>query len=415
MKILYLHQYFVSPTEAGGTRSYELARRLVARGHDVTLITSSAHLPQYALDGRRQRVMLDGIELIVLPVEYDNSMSYARRIRSFLKFAAAAAAEAARHRADVVFATSTPLTIAVPGLAARMMTRAPMVFEVRDLWPEVPIAMGALRSPLTRAAARGLEWVAYHGAREVVALSPGMADGVAKQGIPRERITVIPNGCDVDLFSVTHEDALAYRQREFPQLRDDQPLCLYAGTLGKAHDPGWIVELAARMRHVNPEVRFALVGKGAHAEDIKVRAQRAGVLDRNLWVRGPVAKQDMPKLLGSASMAISTMLPMPELEHNSANKFFDALAAGLPVAINYGGWQAKLLRGRGAGMVLDRADPRGSAVALDAVLTDPERLGAFRAGARALARDRFDRDALADSLEKVLLRASQQTPVTAAA
>lgn len=217
MKILYLHQYFVPPDAAGGTRSYELARRLVARGHDVTLVTSSAHM-----QGSARHRTLDGIEVVVLPVDYDNAMSNGERIRAFVEFAGRAAFEAARHPTDVVFATSTPLTIAIPGLAARFLTSAPLVFEVRDLWPEIPIAMGSLRNPLARAAARGLEWLAYHGSCEVVALSPGMADGVAKVGIPRERITVIPNGCDVEKFNVDAGAARAFVRGLLPELAPDQ-------------------------------------------------------------------------------------------------------------------------------------------------------------------------------------------------
>lgn len=410
MNILYLHQYFVPPDGTGGTRSYEFARRLVARGHKVTIITSSAHTGDS--DERRTVRDLDGIGLVVLPVRYDNKMSNAERIRAFINFAGRAAAEAVRHKADVVFATSTPLTIAVPGLVARALTRAPMVFEVRDLWPEVPIAMGALANPLTRAAARSLEWAAYHGAREVVALSPGMADGVASTGVSRDRISVIPNGCDIGNFDVDDTKAKTFVRKLLPDLRDGQPLISYAGSLGLCHDPGWLVRVAKHMRSIDPDVRFCLVGKGGLAAEIERDAEAAGVLGENLWMPGPLAKQDVPLLLGGATIATSTMLPMPELEHNSANKFFDGLAAGRPMAINYGGWQSKLLREYGAGVELKHADPRGAAEALAALARDPGRLATCRRGARALARDHFDRDSLAEQLEQVLFRAAGRLPET---
>lgn len=408
VNILYLHQYFVPPDGTGGTRSYEFARRLVARGHKVTIITSSAHTGDS--DERRTVRNLDGIGLVVLPVRYDNAMSNSERVRAFLSFAGRAAAEAVRHEADVVFATSTPLTIALPGLVARLLTRAPMVFEVRDLWPKVPIAMGALSNPLTRGAARSLEWAAYHGAREVVALSPGMADGVANTGFARNRISVIPNGCDMENFDVDEAEARTFVRRLLPDLEDEQPLISYAGSLGLCHDPGWLVRVAQHMRSIDPGIRFCLVGKGGLAAEIERDAKAAGVLGKNLWMPGPLAKQEVPLLLGRATIATSTMLPMPELEHNSANKFFDGLAAGRPMAINYGGWQAELLREYGAGAELKHDDPRGAAERLAALARDSGRLAKCREGARLLARDHFDRDALAEQLERVLCRAAGRLP-----
>ncbi|MGH1346599.1 MAG: glycosyltransferase family 4 protein [Nannocystales bacterium] len=407
MKILYLHQYFISPSGAGGTRSYELARRLVRRGHDVTLVTSNAFMPEHANLQDRHESTIEGFKLVVLPVAYTQSMSYARRTRSFFSFAAAAARECLRHDADVVFATSTPLTVALPGLFARLKTGAPMVFEVRDLWPELPIAMGAIKNPVAKVAARTLEWVAYHGSEQVVALSPGMARGVEARGIPANRVTVIPNGCDVDVGHIPAEDLAAYRRSLLPEVRPDQPLLVYGGSMGVAHDPGWLVEVAAKMQTVDPDVRFALVGKGAIVEDLRARAEALGVLGKNLFIPGPIPKSDIPKLLRSAQMAVSTMAPLPELEDNSANKFFDALANGVPVALNYGGWQADLVRQYGAGLVLRQSKPAESAQRLAATLRDETALASMKVGAAALAREHFDRENLTSALEGVLSEAVQ--------
>ncbi len=406
MKILYLHQYFVSPNGAGGTRSYEQARRLVQRGHQVTLVTSSAFMPEYADCKERVETWLDGFKLVVLPVAYQQSMSYARRTQSFMTFAAAAAAESRRHAADVVYATSTPLTIALSGIAARMLTGAPMVFEVRDLWPELPIALGALKSPIAKAAARSLEWLAYHSSASVVALSPGMARGVKERGIPPERVTIIPNGCDVDLQDVKSADVAALRHRMFPNLRPGQPLVVYGGAMGMSHDPGWLVDVAVQMQRVDPNVRFALVGRGAEAEAVQARARAAGVLDQNLWFRGPIPKHEVPLLLQGAQMATSTAAAVRELEDNSANKFFDALAAGIPVALNYGGWQAELLERYEAGVLLRRAKPAEAAHRLSVALRDGPRMERLRDGAKALAREQFDREMLTSTLERVLLQAA---------
>src|SRR5438105_2807505 len=184
MRIVYLHQYFVTPDMAGGSRSYEMARRLVAAGHEVHMVTSDQR-PQPA-KARWREALHAGIHVHWTPIPYDNVMGYGRRIRAFLAFAWRAAHKAAALRGDVVFATSTPLTIAIPAVYAAWRSRAPMVFEVRDLWPAVPIAIGAIRNPLIKWAALRLERFAYRHAARVVALAPGMRGEIAATGYPVE-------------------------------------------------------------------------------------------------------------------------------------------------------------------------------------------------------------------------------------
>jgi glycosyltransferase involved in cell wall biosynthesis len=399
VRVTYLHQYFATPEGSTGTRSYELARRLVARGHQVTVVTSNAQLPEFGDATTTVRTTVEGIRLVVIPVAYANEMGYRARIGAFLRFALRASVESARVPADVVLASSTPLTIALPGLVARVARRAPMVFEVRDLWPEMPIAVGALRNPVLRAVARGVEWVAYHGAAHVFALSPGMADGVARRGIPRSRITMIPNGCDTGTFDVPAAAGDAVRAEA--NLAPGAPLVVYAGALGAVNGVEWLADVAAEVRPLAPEVRFLVVGRGAGREALLQRARKRGVLDTTLTVRDPVRKRDMPALLAAATVATSLFRPIPEMEANSANKFFDALAAGRPVAINYGGWHRDLLTETGAGVALP-PDPVTAARELATFLADPMRVRAAGAAARELARTRFDRDALAAQFASVL-------------
>lgn len=407
MHILYLHQYFVPPDGAGGTRSYEMARRLVKAGHRVTLVTSGADFPaSYGLGGRRAVRFLDGIELRVIPVDYSNRLSHARRIAAFARFALACLLEVARVReVDLVFATSTPLTIAIPALLARLLHGAPMVFEVRDLWPELPVAVGALKNPLLIAAARGLERAAYMGARRVVALSPGMRDGVLRTGCRRpEEVSVIPNSCDVELFRVPESAGEAFLAAH-PQLRGG-PLVSYTGTLGPINGVGYLVELARAMLDLDPSIRFLVTGDGRERDAVRARAAETGVLGRNFWMLDPVPKSAVPALLSASALPVSLFRDIPEMRHNSANKFFDALAAGRPVMVNHEGWQADLLRRTGAGLVAPAGDPAAAAAALREFLGDPERQRRARAAAAALADGEFGRERLARELRSVLEEAA---------
>jgi glycosyltransferase involved in cell wall biosynthesis len=410
MRILYLHQYFTLPSGAGGTRSYEMSRRLVAAGHRVTVITSTANLGEiFPPAAGWQTREVEGVHLEAVGVPYDNTMSFIERIRAFVRFAAHASWHAWKSDPDVVFATSTPLTIIIPALAVSLRRRVPLVFEVRDLWPELPIAVGALRHPLLKTAARCLEWIAYRASTHVVALSPGMARGVMRRGIPASKVTLIPNGCDVALFDVPAGNGDWVRQRL--GMTPGQPLVVYAGAFGLVNGWGYLVDTAAAMEAIAPEVRFLLVGSGAEADKLKARAERAGILDRSLWVWPPMPKSQVPGLMAAATIAVSAFIPLKALQDNSANKFFDALAAGKPVAVNHEGWQADILRKSAAGIVLPADDAAKAAVLLSDFLHDPDRLKRASAASRRLARDVFSRDLLAARLARVLEAAAGKRPI----
>lgn len=401
MRLLYLHQYFASPDSVGGTRSYEMARRLAASGHEVTVITSSAGLGnRWAPSVGWHSHALDGIRLEVLRLPYRNAMSFGRRIWAFFRFAFAAAVHTRRFGCDAVFATSTPLTIVLPGLIAKFWHRVPLVFEVRDLWPELPLAVGALRNPLAKLSAQGLEWLAYHMSDHVVALSPGMADGVLRRGVSSSKVTVIPNSCDVALFRVPPGTGDWVRTRL--GLAESQPLVVYAGTFGMINGVDYLVDVAAAVRGLAPDVHFLLVGDGGELESVRAKATAAGVLGETLTIWRPVSKNQMPDLLSAATVATSIFIPLEAMWHNSANKFFDALAAGRPVAINYGGWQAEVINDSGAGIVMPPGDPLGAAEELVRFLYDPERLARAAAAAERLADEVFSRDRLYSRLEQVL-------------
>lgn len=391
MRIVYLHQYFTTPSMPGGTRSYEMARRFAAAGHEVHVITSSTNpsnsIPRWTTEE------LDDVTVHWIPIKYDNGMSVPRRLVAFGTFALAAGWKARRMKPDVIFATSTPLTIALPGVFAKCKSRARMVFEVRDLWPKVPIALGALNNPLMRKVALMLEQFAYRNSDAVIALSPGMVEGVADKGVPRGKISMIPNSCDNASFDVAEEEGMAFRAER--QWLGDRPLVLYAGTLGRVNGVGYFAHLAKSVCLIDPEIRFLVVGDGAERDLVANLASKLGVRDVNFFMERSVPKSSMPRLMSAATVATSLVIPVKELEANSANKFFDALAAGRPIAINHDGWQADLIRDNGLGVVLDPANMDSAASSLVGLVHDPGWLQRARESALTIARTQFDRDLLA--------------------
>jgi glycosyltransferase involved in cell wall biosynthesis len=406
MHILYLHQYFVPPDGSGGTRSYEMARRLVNAGHRVTMVTSSTGFPaSYGNFSGRKDFVLDGIEIHALHVPYSNRFSYARRIWAFLEFSLKTMLQVLKEQdIDLVFATSTPLTIAIPGIVAKVRHRCPMVFEVRDLWPELPVAVGALRNPFVIWLARQLEKLAYRCSARVVALSPGMAAGVARTGYPSGRIAIIPNSCDVELFRGSDAGEDGFLQ-QYPQLGRG-PLITYAGTFGPINGVEYMAEIAAAMAKIAPQVNFLAVGRGREEEKVAQRARDLEVWEKNFWKLPPLTKNVMPQVLRATTVALSLFIDLPEMWNNSANKFFDALAAGCPVAINYQGWQAEFIQKVGAGLVIPASDPEKAAQLLYAFMQDEQRLHIARQAAVEAADGEFNRDRLAKELERVLCEAT---------
>jgi glycosyltransferase involved in cell wall biosynthesis len=399
MKIVYLHQYFNTPEMSGGTRSFEIAKHLVQSGHRVDVITTWRD----ETDARDwYETVESGVRVHWLPVRYNNKMTYSERMRSFLKFAVKSSAKALKLDPDVVFATSTPLTIAIPGILCSMFRRVPLVLEVRDLWPTIPIAMNALRNPAIKFAALQLEKKAYIKSEHIIALSPGMAEGVMRFGCPPEKVSVIPNFANVTHFGPDKANGDLRRKL---RIRADQILLTYIGTFGKVNGVAYLADVAKQLEK-DDRFRIALIGDGYEKDQIEKRALAHGVLDKNLFILPPVSKIAVPAIMADSDVSVSTIVPVKELEHNSANKFFDSLASGCCVAINHGGWQAALLQEAQAGIVLSR-DPTVAARQLIEVADIPGEVKRMGVNARKLGEERFNVTALCSQVEAVLSAAKK--------
>ena len=372
MQILYLHQFFITRAGVGGTRSYEFARRFVASGHRVRMVTAG--------EGAST---VDGIDVVGVPGAYSDYMSATAstdrdRMVAFGRFAAGATAAALRGpRPDVIYATSPPLTIAAPALAAVARWRAPLVFEVRDLWPEAPIQMGALSNPRLQRQARSLERQAYRRARRVIALSPGIRDGVIGAGVPAGKVVLVPNASDLDLFR--------------PSPPPERFLVSYFGTMGEAND----LTLAIEAARLLPDMPFVLMGDG------KRRAELERSAPPNVEFPGPASsKEEVAALAARSGACLTFFKDVPVLATNSPNKLFDTFAAGRPAIVNMDGWMRQLVEDNDAGLyVRDAADLVQKLAWLRA---HPEEVSRMGRNGRDLAEREFDRDLLAGRVLDVL-------------
>jgi glycosyltransferase involved in cell wall biosynthesis len=358
MHVLYFHQHFSTPHGSSGTRSYEISKRLLASSHRVTMVCGAAALSKSGLsspflNGRREG-SVDGIHVIELELPYSNYDSFLRRTWMFIRFALRSILLTLRLDYDVVFATSTPLTAALPGIAARWLRRKPFVFEVRDLWPELPRAMGVIRNPLVLLMMDWLEFVAYHSANSCVALSPGIAWGIRRRGIPESRVVIVPNGCDLNSFAPDVSQPLP----EIPGLPRDAFVATFTGAHGVANGLGAVLDAAAELSmRGRTDIILVFIGDGKKKPALIERARREK-LNNCLFV-DPMPKPVLAQFLcRRANMGLMILSNVPAFYYGtSPNKFFDYLASGLPVLVNYPGWMAEMISAHGLGVAVPPQDP----------------------------------------------------------
>lgn len=397
VKLVYIHQYFWLPSERGGSRPYEQAARLAAAGHEVHVI--SRHPDPYQ-DRRWTHKEVEGFHLHRYPNDYNQNMSHSKRISAFIRFALAASAKARSLNGDLVFASSTPLTVAIPGILASSFPRKPFIFEVRDLWPDLPIAFGALQNPIARRLARLLETFAYRRAQHIIALSPDMKERIQELTYPTKRITVIPNASDVEKFAVSPNRAQHWLEKH-PELPTGRPLVTYAGSFGEANRVDFFVDVAKHLKNIGSDAIVLLIGDGKEKSRVVDAAKNSGCYRENLFILDPVAKETVPLIYKSSTIILSSLAPMKELGSSSPNKVFDAFAAGRPVAINYGGWLAEIISRKGAGFTTD-FDANRFARSLDYLLNDEEGLSRASVASADLGRGEFNRDRLVSTLIEII-------------
>jgi glycosyltransferase involved in cell wall biosynthesis len=394
MRIIYFHQHFTLPQGAAGTRSYKMARQLLNRGHNVTMVCGSyglgeTGLPQPFNRGFR-RGIVDGIDIIEFDLSYDNADGYLKRTITFLKYAVKSSILVFTEQYDVIFATTTPLTAGIPGIIASLVLRKPFVFEVRDLWPELPKAMGIIHSPFTYWSMKILEWVSYKSADRLIGLSPGIIEGITRHSIPHNRVLLIPNFCDFDIFD---EAVVPWRPES---INSKDFLAIFAGTHGVANGLDALldvsIELLKRGRH---DIKILLIGQGKLKPQLQDRVKRDKI--SNIVFHDPVSKFRLAGLMAASDIGLQILSNVPAFYFGtSPNKFFDYISSGLPVINNYPGWIAEIIEQNNCGYVVSPEDVNSFADALIHAADNRESLHLKSCGAINMAKSKFDGRLLSD-------------------
>jgi len=394
MRILYFHQHFSTPNGSTGIRSYEMARRLIYHNHKVTMVCGSygggeTGLTSVFINGKR-RGNVDGIDIIEFDLAYSNNDGLVKRAMTFVKFSVKSIGLVFTQHYDMVFATTTPLTAGIPGIFARWIRGKFFVFEVRDLWPELPKEMGVITNPVILGGMSLLEWASYRSAHCCIGLSPGIVEGIKKRGVKEDKIALIPNGCDLSIFE---NSVLPWRPKG---VGTSDLMAIYTGTHGIANGLDAILDVAKELKKRGREdIKLVLVGQGKLKTQLQERAKTESL--SNVIFHSPVNKQKLAGLMTSADLGLQLLANIPAFYFGtSPNKFFDYIAAGLPVLNNYPGWLANMIIDNNCGYSIVPEDAIAFADTLEKAADNRKILPRMGKNAQALAKREFNRHHLAD-------------------
>jgi glycosyltransferase involved in cell wall biosynthesis len=386
MKILYVSQYFPPEMGAPAARAAELSRHWAREGHEVTVLTGFPNHPtgvvppEYRNKFRRivVREKTEGVNVVrtwLLP--FPNRKAYERMLNYSSFCVSAAITGLSLSRPDVVIATSPQLLVGLSGWWLARWKRVPFVFEVRDLWPEslAAVGMGGENTPLHRALAKVAGFLYRHSDR-IVVVSPAFEDYLVEHWrVPREKISVIENGVETQLFSPDAAAGEAQKSLRRELRAEGKYVVSYIGTMGMAHGLETIIATAARLRDSNPEIVFLMLGEGAEKEHIAALAQERGLT--NLRFVGQQPREKIPAYIRVSDVCLVLLKKTDLFKTVIPTKMLEFMSCARPVILGVDGQARTILEEARGGLVIE---PESSDALANAILY----LGANRESARAL-------------------------------
>ncbi|MBM3123700.1 MAG: glycosyltransferase family 4 protein [Chloroflexi bacterium] len=405
MHILIVHQAFASLEEPGGTRHHEFARLLAARGHRVTIIASpisyltgtptrlvpSGHSPHFKMKWGETE---GGVRILRASAYAAHHKSFVHRALAFILFMFSSLWLGLKvKQVNLIWGTSPPIFQGVTAWILSRVKHAPLLFEVRDLWPLFAAAAGVLRNPLLIRLSEWLEGFLYRGAERVMVNSPGFVEHVRSRGA--RQVELIPNGADASMFDPDMKGAEIRRAHGL----EGKYVVLYAGAHGMSNDLGVVLEAAGLLRG-NPQIQIVLVGDGKEKAALQDRCREMDL--KNVSFLPPMPKTEMPQVLAAADACLAILKPLEEYKLTYPNKVFDYMAAGRPVVLAIDGVIRSVVEDAGCGIFVPPGDPAVLAQAMLKLAQDP--VGACRMGlkGRKYLEQNFNREKMGDQLIELM-------------
>lgn len=388
MNVLILHQHFNTPYVGGAIRSYYLAKALVDSGMKVRVITGS-NRKQYFTEN------VDGIEVHYLPVGYENRFGFYRRSLSFVKYLAATIRLARKFKdTDICYAISVPLTVGIAAMRIKERLKIPFIFEVGDLWPDAPVQMGFIKNPLLRASLYKLEKKIYKEAESIVALSPSIKKGI-EQKIQGKTVHLVPNMSDTDFFKPETKNAALVEKYKV----ENKFVISYIGAVGIANGLEHVITCAKESARRSLPVHFFICGEGGEREKHVLAVKVLGL--SNITILPFTNRDGVKEVLNVTDAVFVSYKPYPILETGSPNKYFDGLAAGKMIIVNFGGWICEEIEDRKAGICVRAEGGSDFTEKIQPFLKSPDMVSDYKAAARSIAEAKYSRVLLGNTFIKI--------------
>jgi glycosyltransferase involved in cell wall biosynthesis len=411
--ILFLTHYFLPETNAPANRVLELAREWVRLGHRVTVVTSAPNHPTGKLHpGYQNRLLfretVDGIDVIRLWTFLAANEGFVLRTTNYVSFMVSAALQSFRlPKPDVVVSTSPQFFCGLAGYAVSRMKGKPWALEIRDLWPESIVAVGAMKNKTAIAALEGLERWAYRKADRIVTVTDSFVGHVADHGGARNKIHVVKNGVDLATFTGSADDS-AFRAAHG---LTGKFVAAYVGTHGMAHQLESILEAAALTRD-DPRIAYLMVGGGA--ERARLLALRDAQKLTNVVMLDQQPRSDMPVIWSASDVSLVLLRKSPLFETVIPSKMFEAMGMRRPMILGVRGEALSLMTDAGSGIGIDPGNATELAAAVRQLASDPALVTRLGDSGRSFVEAHFDRTVLARRYLDILSEITPATLVTTA-
>lgn len=405
MRALLIHQAFVTGHEPGGTRHLEFGERLAVVGDRLTVVASQVSYQtgkraDSSRGGLMYREHVQGVDVLRAYAPSVVHRGFRWRVFGFLVFSLTSLVAALRvDDIEVVMGTSPPIFQAFTAWLVARVKRKPFLLEIRDLWPEFAIEMGALTNPLARWAGRRGERFLFRHSDHFLVNSPAYRTYLLSNGIPNHLISEVPNGADVMMFT-------PFAERSGVRSRfglEEKFLVVYAGALGMANDLKTVLE-AARTLQEHTGIHFLFVGDGKERGNLEAQAKVLGLA--NVTFTGSIPKTEMPGVLVEADACLASLLNIPLFTTTYPNKVFDYMAAGKPVVLGIDGVIRAVIEEANAGIYAAPGDAEALAKAILQLFTTPGLGNEMGKNGRESVVERFSRDIQADEFRRVLYHVS---------
>jgi glycosyltransferase involved in cell wall biosynthesis len=355
MRIVVVHQYFLGKKDAGGSRWNQFAKYWARAGHKITVLAGTVHYatgkkqPEYKgkLVVREQET--ENVEVLRCYVSESYNKSFIGRFWAYVSFALSSIWVGLFHtgRCDVIICTSPPLTVGLTGWVLSKLKKAPIVFEVRDLWPESAIDSGVMKNKWLIKMSYWLENKSYKTARWINVLTPAFKDVlIESKGISSNGISVIPNGADLDIFTPGERNNWVREKHGL----GDKFVVTYVGAHGVANHLIQLLE-SARLLKDNLDIVFMLVGDGMQKPMLKEKA-RQWQLESVIFVDS-VPKDTIVDYIRASNVCTAVLKKVDIFKTVYPNKVFDYMSAARPVIVAIDGAARKLIEDAGAGIYVE--------------------------------------------------------------